>query len=102
MNLKKKLIVLLLGLSGTACLPVPPGTTSEQWHRLRHCESTNNYSAVSASGKYRGAYQFDLRTWRSVGGTGDPAAASRFEQDYRAYRLYLARGWQPWSCRRVV
>ena len=49
-----------------------------------------------ASGKYRGAYQFDYRTWQSVGGWGDPAAASKLEQDYRAALLYARRGPQPW------
>lgn len=67
---------------------------------IRRMESGNRYDAVSGSGKYRGAYQFDARTWASVGGTGDPAAASPEEQDARAARLYAERGTQPWSvCR---
>ena len=66
---------------------------------VRRCESGGNYSAVSASGKYRGAYQFDQRTWESVGGSGDPAAASPGEQDSRAQRLRSQRGSSPWgSC----
>jgi hypothetical protein len=64
--------------------------------KIRHCESRGNYSIVSASGTYRGAYQFDRRTWQSVGGTGDPAAASPAEQDYRALLLYRQRGRRPW------
>lgn len=64
--------------------------------KIRRCESRGNYSAVSPSGRYRGAYQFDLPTWRSVGGTGDPAAASPTEQDYRALLLLRARGTRPW------
>lgn len=67
---------------------------------IRQRESGNNYSATSPSGKYRGAYQFDASTWRSVGGTGDPAAASPEEQDARAAELMRRRGTQPWSvCR---
>lgn len=67
---------------------------------IRRRESGGNYGAVSASGKYRGAYQFDASTWRSVGGTGDPAAASPEEQDARAAELMRRRGTQPWSvCR---
>lgn len=45
---------------------------------------------------YRGTYQFDCQTWRSVGGTGDPAAASPEEQRARAERLRAERGNQPW------
>lgn len=68
----------------------------EKWEQLRFCESTNNYSAVNPSGKYRGAYQFDLETWQTVGGTGDPAAAPPAEQDARARELYARRGHEPW------
>jgi hypothetical protein len=67
---------------------------------IRQRESGGNYAAVSTTGKYRGAYQFDARTWASVGGTGDPAAASPEEQDARAAKLMRRRGTQPWSvCR---
>lgn len=68
----------------------------EKWAALRFCESSDNYRAVSPSGIYRGAYQFDRRTWRTVGGTGDPAAAPPAEQDARARELYARRGSQPW------
>lgn len=64
--------------------------------KIRRCESRGNYSIVSASGKYRGAYQFDRRTWAGVGGSGDPAAAPPYEQDYRALMLYRSRGGGPW------
>lgn len=63
---------------------------------IRSCESGGNYRAVSPGGTYRGAYQFDYRTWASVGGSGDPAAASPAEQDRRAAMLYAQRGAQPW------
>ena len=68
----------------------------EKWEALRFCESTNDYRAVSASGAYRGAYQFDFETWLTVGGTGDPAHAPPEEQDARARELYARRGDQPW------
>jgi peptidoglycan hydrolase CwlO-like protein len=64
--------------------------------RIRQCESGGNYSIVSSSGRYRGAYQFDASTWRSVGGAGDPAAAAPAEQDYRALLLLRQRGTRPW------
>jgi Transglycosylase-like domain len=44
----------------------------------------------------RGKYQFDIQTWRSVGGSGDPAAASEAEQDKRAAILQKQRGNAPW------
>ncbi len=66
---------------------------------IRACESGGNYGAVSPSGQYRGAYQFDLQTWQSVGGNGDPAEAPAAEQDARADQLRSQRGSNPWpSC----
>lgn len=63
---------------------------------IRHFESRGRYDAVNASGRHRGAYQFDLPTWRSVGGVGDPVEASIAEQDLRAALLLRRRGLQPW------
>jgi len=91
-------------LALTSASPDPGTTTTvpqssggnDMWAALRRCESGGNYSAVSASGRYRGAYQFDQQTWESVGGTGDPAAASPAEQDYRAKLLYEQRGARAW------
>lgn len=64
--------------------------------RIAVCESGGNPRAVSPGGTYRGKYQFDMGTWRGVGGTGDPADAPEPEQDYRAWLLYQRRGAQPW------
>ena len=64
--------------------------------RIRSCESGSNYQARSSSGRYRGAYQFDHATFASVGGKGDPAAASPAEQDRRARLLYAQRGKAAW------
>lgn len=69
---------------------------AEKWAALRRCESTDNYSAISPSGVYRGAYQFDIPTWYTVGGSGDPALAPAEEQDARARELYARRGDAPW------
>ena len=76
--------------------PAPVGSLAEGWAKLRACESGGRYDAVSRSGAYRGAYQFDQRTWNGVGGSGDPAAASPAEQDKRAQILYDQRGNSPW------
>jgi hypothetical protein len=74
----------------------PSAAESATLAKIRWCESRNNYSIVSASGRYRGAYQFDRTTWGGVGGSGDPAAASPAEQDYRALLLLRMRGTRPW------
>lgn len=63
------------------------------------CESAGNATVNSGNGYY-GLWQFDLPTWRSVGGTGVPSSASVEEQVMRARLLYDARGWQPWGCAR--
>jgi peptidoglycan hydrolase CwlO-like protein len=74
-----------------------PGAPSEAvLDRIAQCESGGNPTAVSASGQYRGKYQFDPGTWRGVGGTGDPAAAPEAEQDMRAAMLYARSGPAPW------
>jgi soluble lytic murein transglycosylase-like protein len=60
------------------------------------CESGGDPTAVDPSGTYRGKYQFDMGTWASVGGSGDPAAAPEAEQDYRAALLLSQSGSSPW------
>src|ERR1700753_1771627 len=81
--------------------PAAADPTTTAWAQLRNCESGNNYTIVAVNGHY-GAYQFDLATWRSVGGTGKPTQATPTEQDYRALYLYRMRGWQPWTCARTL
>ena len=71
-------------------------TTPGHLQAIAACESGGNPSAVDPSGTYRGKYQFDMGTWASVGGTGDPAAASEAEQDARAAQLYAQSGSTPW------
>ncbi len=90
----------------TSAIFLTVGTASadpsgNDWYRLRMCESTNRYNINTGNGYY-GAYQFDLSTWRSVGGTGRPDQASPTEQDYRALILYRNRGWEPWTCARIA
>ena len=65
------------------------------WVRLRFCESGGVYSIDTGNGFY-GAYQFDLQTWGTVGGTGRPSEAPYWEQDLRAKALFQTRGSQPW------
>lgn len=73
-----------------------PDAPSSHLRDIALCESGGHPGAISGGGQYRGKYQFDIRTWRSVGGTGDPARAPEVEQDFRAYLLYQRRGSQPW------
>ncbi len=65
-------------------------------HAIAQCESGGNPGAVSANGSYRGLFQFDIGTWASVGGSGDPAAAPAEEQYRRAAMLYARSGASPW------
>jgi peptidoglycan hydrolase-like protein with peptidoglycan-binding domain len=81
--------------------PASADPSADDWYQLRMCESTNRYNINTGNGYY-GAYQFDLSTWRSVGGSGYPNDASASEQDYRALLLYRQRGWSPWVCAYLV
>ena len=60
------------------------------------CESRNNPRAIGGGGAFRGLYQFTFRTWRVVGGFGDPAAAPRSEQTWRAWLLLRRHGSRHW------
>lgn len=76
--------------------PESVGVSSATLTAIGSCESGGDPTAVSADGAYHGKYQFDLGTWASVGGSGDPAAAPEAEQDYRAALLYARAGSSPW------
>ena len=80
----------------TAPQVAPNGALPPQLAAIAQCESGGNPRAVSAGGTYRGKYQFSFSTWASVGGSGDPAAASEAEQDLRAAILYRRAGPAPW------
>jgi Transglycosylase-like domain len=60
------------------------------------CESHGNPRAVGGGGAYRGMYQFSFSTWAVVGGSGDPAAAHRHEQTWRAWLLLSRHGSGHW------
>ena len=88
----------------TTAAPAAPGQpTAAQWDVLRQCESSGNYSIVSANGRYRGAYQFSQATWDWVAGLDhpgllgvDPSTAAPADQDAMALSLWIRRGWSPW------
>jgi len=76
--------------------PAATGSTaSPNLEAIAACESGGNPSTNTGNGFY-GKYQFTQSTWESVGGTGNPAAASEAEQDQRAAMLYAQQGTTPW------
>jgi hypothetical protein len=91
-----------LGISASAAPSAPSGgaastgAPSAALAKIAQCESGGDPTAVSADGVYRGKYQFSRETWRDMGGSGDPAAASEAEQDRMAAKLYAQRGSAPW------
>ena len=87
-----------LGLTDTAGEEVATGdgAPSARLERIAACESGGDPTAISRDGLYRGKYQFDRATWRSLGGRGDPAAAPEAEQDRRAAALLEREGGTPW------
>ena len=79
-----------------------PRADGLSWGALAGCESGGNPRAVNPAGYY-GLYQFNVATWRSVGGSGMPHLASPGEQTFRAKLLYAERGRSPWpSCGRLL
>lgn len=87
--------------------PLPhnrPAPTAAQWAALRNCESGGDYQIVSSNGKWHGAWQAEIPTWRALWdriGRPDiahlaPEKAPREIQDYFAALLYQQRGGQPW------
>jgi hypothetical protein len=81
-----------------ASLPdAPPAAADDpRLATIAECESGGDPTAISASGRYRGKYQFTRATWRLVGGSGDPAAAPEAEQDQRAATLLAKQGPKAW------
>lgn len=121
-NTRSILLVLGLLVLSTACTtdeiafyfettaPTRDVLSADDLSNLRACESTDNYSAVSASGQYRGAYQFDQATWDAVAGRHfpwlvgrDPANVEPWWQDAMTRALWSERGSDPWPiCGREV
>lgn len=85
-----------LAALGVAARTSRRGGATDVLERIAQCESGGNPRAVSSNGRYFGKYQFSKATWRSVGGTGNPAQASEAEQDRRALILYRRAGSSPW------
>jgi uncharacterized protein YabE (DUF348 family) len=74
----------------------PPAVALEGvWAALAKCESGGNPRTNTGNGYY-GLYQFSLRTWQGVGGSGLPSDASAEEQTARAQILQARSGWGQW------
>ncbi len=73
-----------------------PAWGLQQLRSIAWCESKNDPRAIGGGGTYRGMYQFSFSTWAVVGGSGDPVAASRWEQTWRAWLLLSRHGSGHW------
>jgi peptidoglycan endopeptidase LytE len=93
-GLQQQAAPVVVAQQTTTAAPSGPASNMN-WSALAACESSGNPQAVS-SGGYMGLYQFDQRTWESVGGSGSPLNASSAEQTLRAEILFSQRGSSPW------
>ena len=75
---------------------LPKVSVPPQLEAIAECESHGNPRSIGGGGQYRGKYQMTTSIWASVGGHGDPAAASEAEQDKRAALLYNRSGPGQW------
>jgi hypothetical protein len=67
-------------------------------HKLRICESGDNFHENTGNGYY-GAYQFSRRTWHGLGFHGRPDLAPARRQTHAAKILHHQSGWGSWpSC----
>lgn len=95
--------------------PLSPSAAWARTHAARlvaNCESGDRHAAdvgrryngnpKAGTRRYRGKWAMGWREWSAKGGHGDPADAPESEQDYRAWLLWKDRGWQPWSCSRIM
>ena len=93
--------------------PSPPAGAVSPHHNdpflvcTRQIESGGDYSIVSSSGLYYGAYQFLPSTWNAVAAHAGrtisigvlPSRASAYDQDEMAWVLYQWQGNGPWGGR---
>jgi uncharacterized membrane protein YgcG len=81
-----------------------PDSLRQVLFNIMICESGGDPRALEEPGGnggplgHYGLFQFDIPTWESVGGHGDPRDAPPEEQWMRAVMLYQRRGLQPWEC----
>lgn len=74
------------------------GGGGSHWDALAQCESGGDWGISTGNGYY-GGLQFSMSTWQAMGGSGNPASASREQQIAVAERVLDAQGWGAWpSC----
>ena len=73
-----------------------PGWGAQHLRSIAWCESRNNPRAVGGGGPTAASTSSRFSTWRVVGGWGDPAAAPRSEQTWRAWVLLSSHGSGHW------
>lgn len=101
MSMKKILttvpVAAMIGFAGITAVAAPASASSD-WDRLAQCESGGNWS-IDTGNSYYGGLQFSQQSWNAVGGTGNPAHASKAEQIQRGEKLRQIQGWGAWpSC----
>jgi hypothetical protein len=86
--------------SRSAARPRPAGAPvavgGDVWGALARCESGGNPRAVGGGGRYFGAFQFSLGSWRSLGYAGNPVDHPYGTQLEAAQRLQARSGWGQW------
>jgi resuscitation-promoting factor RpfA len=98
-------VVLAAGLVVSSIATAAPAGASEsmkvELHKLRICESGDNYHLNTGNGYY-GAYQFAAATWHALGYRGRPDHAKALTQNRAARKLHSLEGWRAWpSCARA-
>jgi hypothetical protein len=98
-------VALTVGLTVSGIATAAPVGASEtikaELHKLRVCESGDNYHENTGNG-YFGAYQFSRTTWEGLGFHGRPDLATSVRQDRAAKRLHANSGWGAWpACSRT-
>jgi len=94
-------VLMLAGVGTSAEAHSRSAPSLAVWDRLAQCESGGRWHQRGRT--YSGGLQFADRTWRSVGGRGRAADASKQEQIRRAVALYLKYGWGQWpGCSRKL
>jgi hypothetical protein len=92
-------VVVAAGLLTASVFSATPVGASEplsvKLHKLRMCESGDNYRADTGNG-YFGAYQFAPATWHGLGFHGRPDHAKHTTQNRAARKLHAREGWKAW------
>ena len=77
--------------------------SGDVWHRLAMCETGGKMNNPNTGNGYYGFFQFDLSTWRSVGGPGYPHEHPYEVQRAYAQELQRRSGWGRWpKCSQVL